>query len=375
MEQPRLAPGRVPLLAALGVATVLGAIASGQHHLMMREHGGDLTALHALEMGMPYWFLWILLAPLILWFIGRVPLEGPRPVLRAVQHLAFAVLVTVFHSTLESVLRAGFGIYRLSPAPRLLWNALLGGVGSLSFDLPSYGTILGLLYAAGYYQRFREGERAASNLAVQLAQAKLEALRSQLNPHFFFNAMNSVAMLVRAGRNDEAVRSLAELSELLRYVLEENPAVEVPLSEDLGFLERYLAIERVRFHDRLRVRVTPDPETLEAWVPNMILQPLVENAIRHGIGRRAAAGLVEISARREGDRLLLSVRDDGPGPNGTATPLPISGLGLRNTRARLAQLHGREQSLELTEADGGGALASISLPFRTHPAAAALAPA
>jgi sensor histidine kinase YesM len=373
MDRSRQTPGGIPLLAALGVATVLGAIASGEHHLSMLQHGGDPTILHALKMGMPYWFIWILLTPIILWVVDRAPLEGPWSVATVLLHLVVAVVVTMLHSALQNLIVLAFGIIRFPSLHALLAGLLGAGVRSLTFDLPAYGAILALLYAIGYYRRFRERERAAAELEVQLARAQLEALRSQLNPHFFFNAMNSVAMLVRAQRNDEAVRSLAGLSELMRYVLQDHPAAEVPLAEELGFLQRYLAIERVRFQDRLRVVVEAAPDTPDAWVPNLVLQPLVENAIRHGIGRRAAASLVEITAARDGDRLLLTVRDDGPGLNGTKTPAPSTGVGLRNIRERLTRLYGTEQSLELREAEGGGVVARISLPFHTQPATPVLA--
>ncbi len=368
MDDSPLPIGRKLLLVALGVATVLGAIGSGEHHLSMLQHGGDPTIAHALKMGMPYWFIWILLAPIIIWFVNRVPLEGEWPLAKVLLHLLVAIAVTMLHSVIQNLLTFAFGIIHYSTPATLGLGLLVGAIRSLTFDLPAYGSILGLLYAAGYYRRFRERERAAVNLAVQLAESQLEALRNQLNPHFFFNAMNSVAMLVRAKRNDEAVRALAGLSELMRYVLQEHPALEVPLAEELGFLERYLAIERVRFQDRLQVVVHTAPGTAEAWVPNLLLQPLVENAIRHGIGRRAAAGLVEIAAARDGDRLLLTVRDDGPGLDDSRTPVPSTGVGLRNIRERLARLYGREQSLELREADGGGVIARITLPFRTRPA-------
>lgn len=357
------------LLGGLGVAAVLGAIGSGEHHLSMLQHGGDPTIAHALKMGMPYWFIWILLAPLIIWFVERVPLEGEWTVAKVSLHLVVAIAVTMLHSMIQSLVTFAFGIIHFSTPATLAIGLVVGALRSLTFDLPAYGSILGLLYAAGYYRRFRERERAAAALAVQLAQTQLEALRNQLNPHFFFNAMNSVAMLVRAKRNDEAVRALAGLSELMRYVLQEHPAAEVPLTEELGFLERYLAIERVRFEDRLRVVVIVAPGTGEAWVPNLLLQPLVENAIRHGIGRRAAAGLVEIAAAREGDHLLLTVRDDGPGLDDTRTPVPGPGVGLRNIRERLSRLYGGDQSFDLQEAEGGGVMARVTLPFRTRPAA------
>jgi LytS/YehU family sensor histidine kinase len=187
----------------------------------------------------------------------------------------------------------------------------------------------------------------------------------QLNPHFLFNALNSIAMLVRGGRNDEAVRMLAGLGDLLRAVLDDQRPHEVPLRDELDFLRRYLDIEQIRA-GRLRVSVDVAPDAMEARVPNLILQPIVENAIRHGIARSSAAGLVEIGAWRENGSLLLSVRDDGPGVGEGAT----DGVGLRNTRARLARMYGDAQTLEMGDAEGGGTRVTLRIPFRAAAEAA-----
>jgi LytS/YehU family sensor histidine kinase len=217
------------------------------------------------------------------------------------------------------------------------------------------------VYCAAYYARYRERELAASQLQGQLAHAQLQALRMQLNPHFLFNALNSISMLVRGGRSAEAVRMLAGLGDLLRGVLEEERPNEVPLREELNFLTRYLAIEQIRA-DRLQVRMEVAPELMDARVPNLILQPLVENAIRHGISRSSAAGLVEIGAWRENGSLLLSVRDDGPGLAAGAEGR--EGVGLANVRARLARMYGDQQGLEMENAEGGGTRVTLRLPHR-----------
>src|SRR6185436_7564987 len=221
-------------------------------------------------------------------------------------------------------------------------------IGSLSGSVGTYAILLCGVYVAAYYARYRERELAASQLQGQLAHAQLQALRMQLNPHFLFNALNSISMLVRGGRSGEAVRMLAGLGDLLRGVLEEERPNEVPLREELDFLTRYLAIEQIRA-DRLQVRMEVAPELMEARVPTLILQPLVENAIRHGISRSSAAGLVEIGARRENGSLLLSVRDDGPG---LSAGDGREGVGLTNTRARLARMYGDAQGLVLENAEG-----------------------
>ena len=169
---------------------------------------------------------------------------------------------------------------------------------------------------------------------------------------------------------------IAGLSDLLRYFLEERPPQEVQLRDELAFLERYLAVESVRFQDRLQVRIAADAGALDAYVPNLVLQPLVENALKHGISRRVSAGRLAIEAEASATTLTLRVRDDGPGPDGAVEARAGgTGVGLRNVRARLEQLYGTEQRLDLSSGPEGGALATITLPYRTRPLGAAPAPA
>jgi sensor histidine kinase YesM len=174
-------------------------------------------------------------------------------------------------------------------------------------------------------------------------------------------------MLVRRQDNATAVTMIAGLSDLMRSFLDEHPPQEVPLRDELAFLDRYLAVEKLRFQDRLSVRINADPHTLDAFVPNLVLQPLVENAIKHGISRKAASGRLDIEAESSNGTLTLRVRDDGPGPSGPDSGNGAAGIGLRNIRARLEHLYGTAQGLTLSDAPGGGALATITLPFRTAP--------
>ncbi len=183
----------------------------------------------------------------------------------------------------------------------------------------------------------------------------------QLNPHFLFNSLNAITVLVRDHNTAAASQTLELLSDLLRQVLRTDETHETTLSRKLQFLERYLAIEQVRFSDRLRPRFEIDPTVAQAAVPRFLLQPLVENALRHGIAQRADAGLVKVSARREGNELVLTVRDDGAGLS--SMPDTGSGVGLSNTRARLAALYGGTATLEITNAEGGGVVATVRLPY------------
>ncbi|HEX6749132.1 MAG TPA: histidine kinase [Longimicrobium sp.] len=359
-------PGvRIPPLLLVLLATLFGMVAAWQHVYGMAQYPPHVHAplAHGMAMRMPFWFLWALFVPGMQWFARRWPLDRMRWLPGTALMLSVAIAAVLAHGALE------LGVQRLlpqrlflmgSPYPRTFEQFVIGAVTS---RLGLYAILLGGVYCAAYYARYRERELAASQLQGQLARAQLQALRMQLNPHFLFNAMNSISMLVRGGRNAEAVRMLAGLGDLLRDVLEEDRPHEVPLRDELAFLERYLAIEQIRA-DRLEVRIDAEPETLDARVPTLILQPIVENAIRHGIARSRAAGLLEIEARREGGTLRLSVRDDGPGiaANGR------DGVGLANTRARLARMYGDEQALDLESPAGGGARVTIRLPFHRRDA-------
>jgi len=220
---------------------------------------------------------------------------------------------------------------------------------------------VGIQHSFFYFAQARERETQAVRLAAQLSEARLGALRMQLNPHFLFNSLNAITVLVRDGNTADASRMLELLSGVLRQVLQTDRGHETSLAEELDFLERYLAIEQVRFSDRLRPRVEIDASIARAAVPRFLLQPLVENALRHGIARRGDAGLVEIAGRREGETLVLTVRDDGPGLEEMAGS--AGGVGLSNTRQRLEALYGARASLVVTNAEGGGAIATVRLPY------------
>jgi LytS/YehU family sensor histidine kinase len=230
------------------------------------------------------------------------------------------------------------------------------------------GACLGL----DVYRRYREREVIASALEAQLARAQLSALRAQLHPHFLFNALNTISALIPRDPS-AADRMIERLGELLRRSLDAEGAAEVPLEEELRFLDGYLEIERARFRDRLAVTTRVDPGTMRARVPSLILQPLVENAIRHGVAPRAAPGSVEIRAEHEDGVLRLVVKDDGPGE-----PAPgghTDGVGLANTRARLRRLYGASHRFQAGNAPGGGFEASVTIPFRTTGSEAADVPA
>ncbi|HEX7118160.1 MAG TPA: histidine kinase [Longimicrobiales bacterium] len=229
-------------------------------------------------------------------------------------------------------------------------------------DLQWYAAVLGVGHAIAYYRRYRDRELRASQLETQLVSAQLQSLKLQLQPHFLFNTLNTISTLVHEDP-DVADRMVARLSELLRHSLEGADTQEVPLRDELQFLEPYLEIEQARFEDRLSVQRRIDPATLDALVPHLLFQPLVENAIRHGISQRAAPGTIEISTRRTNGLLHIEVNDDGVGRAGNARTAG-AGVGLANTRARLTQLYGTEHRFEFALTDGEGARVRIAIPFR-----------
>jgi LytS/YehU family sensor histidine kinase len=216
-----------------------------------------------------------------------------------------------------------------------------------------------------YYRKYREREKRATQLEAQLVQAQLQALKMQLHPHFLFNTLHSISALLHEDA-EAADRMIARLGEFLRLTLEDTGQQEVTLQKELEFLKCYLDIERIRFQDRLTVRYDIDPETLDALVPNLMWQPIVENAIRHGIAPRSGAGCIELRSKRLGPKLQLQVKDDGPGLRnepGSGGDLN-EGVGLANTRNRLRQLYGRNHWLGLCNGLDKGLVVTLEIPFK-----------
>jgi len=358
-------------VALVVAATVLGVAAAAWLHIIVGLEGEPAPFLRTVAFVMPFWYLWALYVPLVVWIATHRPIERGRVVSRAFMHLGLAIVMSLVHTG------ARFG---LQPAIREALDADTIGAsvvqplfGLAVLELPVhvfiYGMILGVTYLVGYYRRLQERELAATRLSAQLLDARMQALRMQLNPHFLFNALNSIAMLIRDEKRDSAVNTLEGLSDLLRYVLEESTDQEVRLKHELDFIVRYLAIENIRFQDRLEEHIDADNNVLEAMVPTLVLQPIIENAIRHGAVGQAAVSKVTVRARKEGGSLQLRVLDDGPGFSGGPGAPRGTGVGISNTRKRLTQLYGDEASLETENRVPRGAAVTIMLPFHTVPLA------
>ena len=315
-------------------------------------------------------YLWALLMPGILWLGRRFPIERRNWVRRVGLHLLLGVVVSLFQLILESAILSRLGVFPGLMNTFVTTFAFLLVIG-FHTGIMTYWEVLGVQYGIGYYQNYQERKREAlrlelraSELQSQLVQAQLGVLKMQLQPHFLFNTLNAIMVLVRQQKSKEAEQTLAHLSDLLRCVLEDVEAQEVPLRRELEYLQLYLSIEQVRFQDRLRVEISADPAILDAALPQMVLQPVVENAIRHGVGKSAAAGRIRISAVRSNDKLELRVQDDGPGFSSEGpVGKHFTGIGLTNTRARLKQLYGEEARLTCGNGEPRGAVVTMTIPY------------
>ncbi len=313
-------------------------------------------------------YLWAFLTPLVLWLGRRFPIERRNWPSRMALHFLLSVAVGLIQLAIEAEILFRIGVF---PTIMKSLGMTFGFLLILGFhpNLTTYWIILGIQYTFRYYRRYHEREQQtlqlelhASELKTQLVRAHLSALKMQLQPHFLFNTLNAIMVLVRQQETRQAEETLARLSDLLRCVLEDVEAQEVPLRRELEYLQLYLSIEQVRFQDRLRVEISADPAILDAAFPQMGLQPIVENAIRHGLGRSSSAGRIQISASRLDGILQVRVQDDGPGlPPGNS--FSARGIGLANTRARLAELYGEAGQLKVENGPQAGAVVTILLPY------------
>jgi two-component system, LytTR family, sensor kinase len=302
------------------------------------------------------------LTPVVLWLGRRWPMERQTWRTRAPLHLALSIVFSAVELALETVVFIQLGLLESLMKHSFLIGFPLLVVAGFHENIITYWGILGIQSGLRYYRGFQERELHASELKAQLVRAQLSALKMQLQPHFLFNTLNAIMVLVRQQRGRQAEEMLARLSDLLRCVLEDVEAQQIPLRRELEYLRLYLSIEQVRFQDRLGIEISADDTALDAAVPHMGLQPIVENAVRHGIGRVAAPGTIRISAFRTEQTLMIRVADDGPGL-GAADLAAGRGIGLANTRARLHQLYGDAASLKVENGERG-VVATMTIPYR-----------
>ncbi len=322
---------------------------------------------HLLRASALWWPLFIPLTVGVLALAHRLPMRRDRWLRAAAVHVPAAVAFALTHLLLTRVVVLWrHDILTLELLSRQ-WRVAFASF--FLFDTLVYIALVSGYWARDYYLRYRDRAVAAAELQRLAATARFEALRWQLNPHFLFNSLNTVAGLVRAGNADGAVDMLARISALLRSTLDDATAADVPLAKELELVDLYAAIERVRFRDRLTVDMRVDDDVLDARVPALILQPLVENAVRHGVAHTSDAVRVDIAATRTADGLRVTVRDTGGGfPDGAAAV--TEGVGLSNTRARLTHRFGTAARIELASADGGGGQVTLDMPYEPSQEAA-----
>jgi two-component system LytT family sensor kinase len=355
---PRPSPGTVAALLIFIASTFAGVYFATQ--LVVAYPPPIQRALgDALAINLTYYWLWGLSVPAVIWVAKRFRFEKGRWPLSIAVHTMWSVGLTLAQIVLAELILHTFTTTRLTADPQHVRAAVKDNFHS---SLPTYFVILSGYYAFDYYVKYRDRELRASQLETRLTQAHLQALKSQLNPHFLFNTLNTISSLMYTDIA-AADAMMSRLSELLRLTLDNEGAQEVTLKEEMDLLERYLDIQRIRFEERLHVSVHVDPEVLEARVPNFSLQPLVENAIRHGIATRPQGGRLDISAGRSDGMLEIRLLDDGPGF--TDDGPRREGIGVANTRARLEQMYGQKHRFEMMNAPGGGLLVTIAVPYHT----------
>ena len=346
----------VGLFDATQTVTVMHA--QGMHHAWLRLFVVTLVS----------WVSWALVAPLVLFLGRRYPPTQVRRVGTWLIHTTACVAVALAHSALGAVL-----VVLLNPLADSSPPGPFASVWSYRFynGMLSYLLLYASVLAAGYIldsrERFVRQQTETARLNEQLSKAQLDALRRQIEPHFLFNTLNAIAGLVRERRNDAAVSMIAGLSDFLRRVVDDSNRQEVPLGEEMEFLQKYLDIQKVRFAERLELNVDVPKELFAAQVPSLILQPMVENAVKHGIAKRVQGGSIRIFAFRSNGRLTLSVYNDGPKlpPDWEKTN---SGIGISNVRTRLHGLYGDGFELNMRNQEPGGVEVSVSVPFVLTPA-------
>jgi sensor histidine kinase YesM len=352
---PRVTGGR----ALPGGQLVIG-LASLILALVTAEECHSITHLPSLLYGIVLWGWWGLIAGVI-WQMGpKMPSLLRLSTFNLALHLVAGCVVATVHLVLLGSLSLFVSEWKVNaPALRVLTGTL--HLNRFGLELLIYGFIFGLIGIVQFQVRAQRDAMCSLELQRQLAAAHLKALQMQLEPHFLFNTLNAITTLVEIGRQSQAAEMLGHLNAILKRTLERNAPEKVPLAQELEIVENYLAIEQVRFADRLRVDIKVDPGALHSLVPCFLLQPIVENAIRHGIAHCEDVGVVEASARREGSRLRIAVRDSGVRAKGQATP--GNGIGLTNTRERLAYFYPDAFAMEAGPMKAGGYEVAIELPY------------
>jgi signal transduction histidine kinase len=353
---------RVNWRVAAGASVVLMALFTFQNYLTPRVSRGSSSLALTFALQLIIWGLWLALCPLIFAIARRWRRSGRFGAGVIVKQLLVGFGVSALHAALAGTIRWMTGLSAYEDLDDVIVSSVAGNAGT---NMLRYWFIASIYHALAYHREVRDRDVRAARLEGSLVQAKLDSLQGRLHPHFLFNTLNSIGALIH-DQPTAAEQMLGSLSELLRASLHADPSREVTLERELDLLRQYISIQQMRFTDRLTVTIDVAPDVLGACVPHLLLQPLVENAIRHGIAPREGPGHVRIAAGRNGDRLRLVVEDDGVGwtkGGGTSG----SGFGLSGTRGRLEHLYGGSATLEVQARTPTGTTATVDLPYHTSP--------
>ena len=359
----------VRLALVWGIWTFIGIVFTLQGYFTSYRSEKPVSFLDSLYLQMTWSYLWALATPLVLFAASRLPIERNNWVRSSLLHIPISIVLSGIVTALGHVfvwLYWGWSMGRPFSFERMARFV----VANFSEGIGIYLLIALMSYAFSYYRRYREGQLRTLQLEAQLSQAQLQALKMQLQPHFLFNTLHSISALLN--KDPESARKMiTRLGDFLRLTLENSGSQEITLQQEMEFLSCYLEIERIRFQNRLVTRLDVAQQTLAAKVPNLILQPIVENAIRHGIAPRSTPGLIEIEAKQRNGTLRIQVRDNGPGlsKHRTSDILFKKGLGLANTETRLERLYGAAHLFDLSNNPDGGLIVTLEIPFHKDGAA------
>ena len=346
-----------------GIWTFIGIVFTLQSYFTSFRSERPAPLLDSLYLQMTWSYLWALATPLVLWAATRLPIERNNWLRSALLHVPLSILISGFVTALGHVVLWvywGWGMGRPFSFERMGRFV----VANFSEGIGIYLLIALTSYALSYHRRYREGQVKTLQLEAQLSNAQLQALKMQLHPHFLFNTLHSISALLNKD-TESARKMITRLGDFLRLTLDNSGSQEVTLQQEIEFLSCYLEIERIRFQDRLVTRVNVPHQTLDAKVPNLILQPIVENAIRHGIAPRSTPGLIEIGVEQRNGTLRIQVRDNGPGlpAHRRSENLSQRGLGLANTQTRLERLYGAAHLFNFSDNPTGGLVVTLEIPF------------
>jgi two-component system, LytTR family, sensor kinase len=354
-----MAPNLIRGFGWVALWSLVGLAIASEIYLSSNFLGRSLTWGEAISDSLEDWYVYGVLSLPVIWLARRFPPERGSRWVTAGIHLAAALVFSLAYIFVRTLVgEADAWISGEAASFGEIFHPLL--VRTFPFNLLVYGVILAVGHALDYYRKYHERTVQTLELEKHLTEARLQALLHQLKPHFLFNTLNGIASLMHTDV-DDADRMLVRLSELLRITMSHTGAPQTTLREEVAFIERYLDIEKIRFRNRLEVIIAVDDDAIDAQVPSLILQPMVENAMRHGVEPHARMGLIELRGARDGDNLVLTVSDNGAGiPE--AGP-GREGIGVANTRARLLELYGADQKFELVNRPEGGLCVRITIPF------------